>query len=783
MVTAEKRSLQIEARLKDFLSRDLSKMEGRLVRFATYGAAGLKKLVGATFNLKTALGGLLAGYGALQAVSLVRRFGEEADAILKLAASTGDLVENISELQAAFNLAGIGAGEFDGTVRALLTAQRKAVDGSDGMRDAFADLGITLTDLQTLAPSALFERIAAGLGELSDEQERALALGRLLPRQFLALLPILGGGVTKFQEAIREARAVGATITESQARVAERLNDAFTKIDISLRGVGVALIEAFGPEAIALLERVAKGITENKEAVVGLAAAIGKGVVAAVSLAVDALIGLIGVIESIPGVDLIDSTALDAEIKKAKQQLTDLAEARDPGAARRRQQEAAQRLVGTAFDPARQSQLGNFGLGRGFDAGAAAAQQQFQEWEQRVKREAEAIVSALGPQEQAIRDRIATLEVTLRDGISGALAKTKQQLSDELSKVAQQVRGDTGAAVSDAVAPTDPQAEAWKAYAENMGAAMSKIEQDSRAAGEAANSVFRPTKGGSLPQEIEQESPDRTRERLAILQQIGGLAADLEPVQQALLDIEQQQVVLALQDAKDKGTINAKELADAVAFVNAQFERTRSVIGGGNFFDGFSQGARKALRAWTDFTAAGQEAAATLVDGGLNGLTDAFADIITGTKSAKEAFKDFAKQMLADLARIISKLIVMKTLETIFGAEKGGVLPMEKGGMVAMASGGTVNRNGGIARRPTVLFGEGRTAEAFVPLPDNRSIPVSFVGGGGGGEQVVNISITAMDSRDVQRVLLEQQGTLRTIFTNQANTKSGMRQVIAGAAR
>lgn len=42
--------------------------------------------------------------------------------------------------------------------------------------------------------------------------------------------------------------------------------------------------------------------------------------------------------------------------------------------------------------------------------------------------------------------------------------------------------------------------------------------------------------------------------------------------------------------------------------------------------------------------------------------------------------------------------------------------------------------NGGIANKPQLaLFGEGRMNEAYVPLPDGRSIPVTMQGGGGGG--------------------------------------------------
>jgi hypothetical protein len=74
-------------------------------------------------------------------------------------------------------------------------------------------------------------------------------------------------------------------------------------------------------------------------------------------------------------------------------------------------------------------------------------------------------------------------------------------------------------------------------------------------------------------------------------------------------------------------------------------------------------------------------------------------------------------------------------------------------GQINFASGGIMTdrgpmalnmySNGGIASSPQVaMYGEGRTPEAYVPLPDGRSIPVSMQGGGGSGSISVNINIT-----------------------------------------
>ncbi len=75
-------------------------------------------------------------------------------------------------------------------------------------------------------------------------------------------------------------------------------------------------------------------------------------------------------------------------------------------------------------------------------------------------------------------------------------------------------------------------------------------------------------------------------------------------------------------------------------------------------------------------------------------------------------------------------------------------------GFLGFASGGIMSNDGafplkryargGIANSPQLaMFGEGSTPEAYVPLPDGRTIPVTMKNGGKGmGNVVVNVDAT-----------------------------------------
>lgn len=197
----------------------------------------------------------------------------------------------------------------------------------------------------------------------------------------------------------------------------------------------------------------------------------------------------------------------------------------------------------------------------------------------------------------------------------------------------------------------------------------------------------------------------------------------------------------------------------------------------------FTAGARKATAAYADFGQAAFDAGQKLVTGPLDALTDTLAAGIAHTKSWGQAWKDLGRSVVGILAQVIAKLIVVKTLQLITGGS-GAAVAQAKGGIMP----GTVQNvrrfaQGGIVRSPTLaLMGEGSApAEAFVPLPDGRSIPVEFGGAGGAvGARAVNVHITAMDSRDVVRVLKEHRGLLRDFASDDLERRGNARKAVQG---
>lgn len=144
-------------------------------------------------------------------------------------------------------------------------------------------------------------------------------------------------------------------------------------------------------------------------------------------------------------------------------------------------------------------------------------------------------------------------------------------------------------------------------------------------------------------------------------------------------------------------------------------------------------GTAKMLNEWGDWAKHVDEIQQSV----FTGFADSIAEM---TVSGKANFKDMADSIIKDISRMVVKMMIMKTVGQMFGANTGAP-PIPAGDPALLAKGGIMNSSGavnlekyatgGIATRPQLaLFGEGDMAEAYVPLPDGRTIPVTMSGAG-----------------------------------------------------
>ena len=183
----------------------------------------------------------------------------------------------------------------------------------------------------------------------------------------------------------------------------------------------------------------------------------------------------------------------------------------------------------------------------------------------------------------------------------------------------------------------------------------------------------------------------------------------------------------------------AKKVATAAALDKADADKRA-----------FGTGANDAMKDYIENVNNAATQAKTLFTNAFKGMEDALVNFV---KTGKLDFKSLADSIISDMIRIALQRQILgplmgtgkdgdygimgsigKAVASIFTSANGNV--MTASGPLAL----NTYANGGIANRPQVsIFGEGKTPEAYVPLPDGRSIPVSMRGNTGGGNVTVNV--------------------------------------------
>jgi len=258
----------------------------------------------------------------------------------------------------------------------------------------------------------------------------------------------------------------------------------------------------------------------------------------------------------------------------------------------------------------------------------------------------------------------------------------------------------------------------------------------------------------------------------------------------------------------DEGEAAAIAAGFDQARIAAEAFRKEIERGSDAFEKGFSSTLTDRVKAATDEFAQGAALAARGFDALGNSLGDAFLSIVDGSKSAKEAFQDFVKSFLTQLAQILTQQLAFSLIGGVVGGgtaaaggifAEGGIMAGEMQPPRAFAQGGIMPGSmramgdlsnagkslptmhyalGGVARTPQMaVFAEKPgMAEAFVPLPGpDRGIPVEFKNAptSGRAEQAeanvvqnsvaVTFTIQALDGASVREIIAREARTIENL--------------------
>lgn len=810
------------------------------------------QLIDRVSNRLLSLRNVIAGFVAFRlARGAFSGFTEIADSLGELGKVTDRLsgtAESITQLAFAAQISGTSIEQIQpGLVifqRNLEAARRGAVE----QRLAFADLGIELDSIrgQQIDYIDVLATIADRYQSVGSATQRTTALTTAFGEAGAKLGPLLNLGAEGLRKLAAEARQRGLVFTREELAQAERFQDALLRVKTALQATFQRLFLASADGLSGLLERVTQFVDQNRDRIIAGIESVGRAVLRIFDLISDGIIEIIGLVESIPFFDV----GARRELTRVQMLIDAIDQVRELGGAdaireanARTIPEARRTLFGGAFpgsgftleqvqqflpdeqrlraEAERLSSAISDGLAGGLRKQKAALLAGIREafevrgsapsdvdlYRQILRQVGivsdEDVVRAVGagliPPEallEGVRQGLFSSGVLdrIQDIVGRTIvrrvAPTQQDVREQANRIREltqleqsllslerptaavqarlaQLNAETSRA--DLATRLLPQFERGIVTAEGLAAAFDLVESSSRRALDAITRGERLNQIGLRREEIDQQPDTRSG-----------------AVQRAELDGEERRLRLA--EAFDQGRLSADELTAAIERSDAATARLVARARG-DFLTGFSEAALAGVRAFTDLTAAGEEAGQQLVGGTLDRLTQSVAAGIEGTKSWGAAFKDFGRQTLSMLTQLVTKLLLVRALQGlggVFGLGGTGV-----GDALGLADGGVVRgrllaarkfAEGGVANRPTLgLFGEAG-AEAFVPLRGGK-IPVSLTGRSTDPGLTVQFQVQAVDAGSFQSLLREQRHELAGIVQNAIETRRGMRRTVRRAAR
>ena len=319
--------MALDKELQLIISGDPTKLKNAL------GQAGgqvdkFAEKVGKIGRTMTIVGGAVtAALGAI--VMKTVQVGDKFD---KMSLRTGESVENLSALAYACDISGTSIDGLETGIKFLTKGMDDALKGMGEAKDAFEELGISITDTEgNLRPTVdILKEAATKIAAIENPaKQAALAMDLFGARSGTQLLPLLKMGGAGIEELMNKAKELGITITTEAATAAAEFNDRLTDLKGSLAGAGRSIAEILIPPLTKLAEKAIEIIKKIKEwadahkpliemivkigATLGVLAAVGGPILMAVSalMKMKAAITLIGTAASGPiGIIIMAAGAL-----------------------------------------------------------------------------------------------------------------------------------------------------------------------------------------------------------------------------------------------------------------------------------------------------------------------------------------------------------------------------------------------------------------------------------------------------------------------------------------
>jgi outer membrane lipoprotein SlyB len=177
----------------------------------------------------------------------IRGMIEAGDEIAKTAATIGLTGEQLQEFRHAAGLAGVKQAELTDSLRRFSRGMGESGDEVSTFQRALGRLGLRFSEVRRLGFDEQVKIVSDRLSRMSNITERNAIAFELFGRTGIRAVNFLAQGRAEIEKMADEARRFGLVLSEDTLKKAEQTNDEFDRIGNALRTAGINIAVGFLP--------------------------------------------------------------------------------------------------------------------------------------------------------------------------------------------------------------------------------------------------------------------------------------------------------------------------------------------------------------------------------------------------------------------------------------------------------------------------------------------------------------------------------------------------------
>jgi hypothetical protein len=678
-------------------------------------ASGFSNLKGAVAGFGAAIAGS-AIVGGLSAI--VKKSIDAGDELFNLQAKTGVAASALIGIGNAAKLADVDMATLGKGLTKLNINLVKAAEGNEDLARKFQALGVEVkgADGQVVSSDKALKQIADRFADMPDGAQKAAAAVAIFGKAGADLIPLLNEGAASMEQFTYK-------VSDDFAARSDLFNDTITELGIKTQGFGLELTDALLPALQSILE-VFGELFDTKQDWTALFDVIKVGVRSLATV----LLAMIKLVDE--AVRLIGSFAKRAQLVFSGDFAGARAEADRFGDDFMKRFQASVNQFERLWKDAPSPGTGMRSGGRSMALDTTAADREREAAARKAAAEAKRAASEQERLEERRRDlgqQALDLQEQLRRSVEDVNAAYEGVGANPTTQLFLQ----RDAAITDNNRQVDELTQKVVELVRDVNAAGGEIDV------KPFEELIK-TLSASNVALADKEYLQGLKDLLPSLDEYDAKIKEVSRGKTELTELEKlnaqinllQLDILAATNPALAEQINLlRERAKALDDATAKQEKESKSFG-----TQFKESFKQAYDAATNLGAN----LASIASNGIDGLTNA---IVEFASTGKAAFKEFASSVLKDIGAMLIKFAIFQAAKAALGFfANGGVGGTDSAGnqvpnIMGFATGGVMSNNvvpmrryasGGIARSPEMaIYGE-RGPEAYVPLPDGRSIPVKL---------------------------------------------------------